>query len=99
MKDFTLRSAMAMTFDKLHSKLLQTSYLLKVFWYSLSKIGPRGKILLFNRDLIIKVCFGLDLVTLVKGHFTTICINYRLLVKSEQKQGWVKGKDIMVPIS
>lgn len=88
---------MAVTFEKLNSKLLQTSYLLKVFWYSLSKIGPRGKILLFNSDSLI--CFGLDLLTLVKGHFTTICINYRLLVKSEQEQEWVKGKDIMVPIS
>lgn len=88
---------MALTFDKLHSKLLQTSYLLEVFWYSLSKIGPWGKKLLFNSDSFIKVCFGLDLVTLVKGHFTTICINYRLLVKSEQE--WVKGKEITVPIS
>lgn len=88
---------MAVTFEKLNSKLLQTSYLLKVFWYSLSKIGPRGKKLLFNSDSLI--CFGLDLLTLVKGHFTTICINYRLLVKSEQEQEWVKGKDIMVPIS
>lgn len=73
---------MAVTFEKLNSKLLQTSYLLKVFWYSLSKIGPRGKILLFNSDSLI--CFGLDLLTLVKGHFTTI---------------YIYGKDIMVPIS
>lgn len=36
---------------------------------------------------------------LVKGHFTTICINYKLLVKSEQEQEWVKGKEITVPIS
>lgn len=47
----------------------------------------------------IKVCFGLDLVTLVKGHFATICINYKVLVKSEQEQEWVKGKEIMVQIS
>lgn len=76
---------MALTFEKLNSKLLQTSYLLEVFWYSLSKIGPRGKKSLFNSDSFIKVCFGLDLVTLVKGTIHVQYVPDRAIKEKENK--------------